>query len=260
MEITYRSELDFYIFGRTTAAYPLGFAVVGEEQIPLLRRLGPEIIPEELVCFDQPSRVSEFAQAGLHFFAQDRKFQSVLIHPEKYVEKFSPYQVILTPDVTLSADMPPSVRIQNIRASRQAGAVWESRGLNVVPSVRWSSKEDYEVAFSGIPLNSVVAVGTYGATRDRALRKVLLDGLEVLVDKVLPVAILIYGALDNRQKIELEKLTYVRQYAPAVWSRESPIELNFESDDLFTGLDKSQIELPGLDQGIDESLRRLCED
>jgi len=239
LEIIYRSELDFYIFGRTTAAFPLGFQVVGEEQIPLLRRLGPEFIPEELVCFDQPSRVCDFTQAGLHFFAQDRKFQSVLIHPEKYVEKFSKYHVILTPDVTLSSAMPPSVRIQNIRASRQAGAVWQSRGLNVVPTVRWSSKDDYEVAFSGIPLNSVVAVGTYGAMRDRALRKELLDGLEVLVNELEPVSILIYGALDNRQKIELEKLTHVRQYAPKVWSKESSIELDCDSYDLFAGLDKT---------------------
>ena len=238
MEIIYRSELDFYIFGRTTASFPLGFEVVGEEQIPLLRRLGPEFIPEELVCFDQPSRVSEFKKAGLHFFAQDKKFQSVVIHPEKYVEKFSPYQVILTPDVTLSTGMPPSVRIQNIRASRQAGAVWESRGLNVVPTVRWSSKDDYEIAFSGIPSHSVVAVGTYGAMRDRALRKVLLDGLEVLVNRVKPVSILIYGALDDKQKIELGKVTHVRQYVPAVWSKESSIELDFEADDLFAGLDK----------------------
>lgn len=236
MKIVYKSELEFYIFGRTIASYPSDFEVVGEEQIPLLRQLGMDIIPNDLVCFDQITRVNDSEETGLHFFAQDRKFQSVLIHPERYVEKFSQYKVILTPDVTLSPDMPPSVRIQNIRASRQAGAVWESRGINVVPSVRWSCKDDYEIAFSGIPSQSIVAVGTYGATRDRALRHALLNGLEELVNRLEPAAILIFGSLDSRYKKELEKLTHVRQFLPPSWSNFSPREFSVDNDDLFLGL------------------------
>ncbi len=233
MEILYRSDLDFYIFGRAAAAYPSGFEVVGDEQIPVLRQLGSDMVPEHLVCFNQLSRVVEENNTGLHFFAQDRKFQSVLIHPERYVEKFAQYKVVLTPDVTLSLDMPPSIRIQNIRASRQAGAVWESRGLNVIPTVRWSSKDDYEIAFSGIPLQSVVAVGTYGAMRDRILRNLLMDGLVELVNRLKPVSLIIYGAIDSRQKNELETLTNVRQFIPPIWAKEQSGKVELESFDLF---------------------------
>ena len=207
--------------------------MVGVEQIPLLGYLGPEIVPDYLICFDQLSRITDSDQTALHFFAQDRKFQSALIHPEKYVEKFSRYKAVLTPDVTLSLDMPPSVRIQNIRASRQAGAVWESRGLNVIPSVRWTSRADYDIAFSGIPLGSIVAVGTYGAIRDRILRKSLFEGLEELVNRLKPSCLLIYGSLDARRKIELEKLTQIRQYLPQTWSKAQAIPLEQESQDLF---------------------------
>ncbi len=207
--------------------------MVGVEQIPLLRYLGPENVPDHLICFDQLSRIADSKQTALHFFAQDRKFQSVLIHPEKYVEKFSRYKAVLTPDVTLSPEMPPSVRIQNIRASRQAGAVWESRGISVIPSVRWTSKADYDIAFSGIPLGSIVTVGTYGSTRDKVLRDSLFDGLEELVNRLEPSCILIYGSLDIRRKIELEKLTQIRQYLPQTWSKALAMPLEHESQDLF---------------------------
>jgi len=236
LKIVYRSELDFYIFGRTIASYPSDYRVEGEEQIPVLRQLGTEMIPEDLVCFDQLSRVRDSQQTGLHFFAQDRKFQSVLIHPEKYVERFAQYKVILTPDVTLSPDMPPSVRIQNIRASRQAGAVWESRGINVVPSVRWSCKNDYEIAFSGISSQSLVAVGTYGATRDKTLYHALLDGLEELVNRVEPVALLLFGAIDQRHKTELGRHTHVRQFLPPTWKNMPPRDFSSNDYDLFTDL------------------------
>lgn len=233
MEIVYKSELDYYIFGRSTSAFPINFETVGLEQIPVLGKLGVEYIPEKLIGFDQPSRVDNFGKTGIHFFIQDRKFQGALIHPEKLVSQLSKYKVVLTPDCTLSKEMPPSVRFQNIRASRQAGAVWQSRGLSVVPTVRWSCEEDYDVAFSGIPSRSIVAVGSYGAMRDRSLRRTLLNGLEEMVHRLQPASVLIYGSLGSVETKALEITTRIVKFSPPMWNSVPSIENEDSGHTLF---------------------------
>ena len=233
--------MDYYIFGRSNSAFPIDFETVGLEQIPLLGKLGNEYIPEALISFDQPSRVQHFDKTGLHFFIQDRKFQGVLIHPEKFVSRFSNYKVVLTPDCTLSKEMPPSVRFQNIRVSRQAGAVWQSRGLPVVPTVRWSCEEDYDVAFSGIPLRSIVAVGSYGAMRDRSLRRTLLNGLEEMVHRLQPVSVLLYGSMGSGETKALEMKTRIVKFCPPMWNSVSPIEPEDSRFTLFPNHRSSQV-------------------
>jgi hypothetical protein len=236
VEIKYKTDAEFYIFGRTQASYPLGFPTVGEEQIPLLKKLGVNAVPRDLRRFDQPSRVTDFSDTGVHFFSDDSKFQQIILYPERYVEKFSKYKVVITPDVTVSADMPPSVRVQNIRTSRQVGAVWESRGLEVIPSLRWACREDYDIAFSGIELNSIVAVGTYGAIQDKNLRTALLDGLEEILVRIQPAAVLLYGALDNHSLARIRQSTQVFQYFPPMWDKKLPVERELDSYSLFEGL------------------------
>ena len=234
MEISYKTAGDFYIFGRTQASYPLGFPTVGEEQIPLLKKLDIDSIPRHLRRFDQPSRVTDFADTGAHFFSADAKFQQVILHPERYIEKFSKYKVVITPDASVSAAMPPSVRFQNIRTSRQVGAVLESRGLKVVPSLRWSCRDDYDVAFSGIELNSIVAVGAYGAIRDNNLRAALLDGLDQIVERLQPAALLLYGTLDQKSLSRIKQSTQVFQYFPPMWGKKGLVKQNFDKDSLFS--------------------------
>jgi len=235
VEIKYKTDGEFYIFGRTQASYPLGFPTVGEEQIPLLKKLGLNSVPRDLRRFDQPSRVTDFSETGVHFFSYDTKFQQIILHPERYVEKFSKYKVVITPDATVSAAMPPSVRVQNIRTSRQVGAIWESRGLEDIPSLRWACREDYDVAFSGIELNSVVAVGTYGAIRDNNLRVALLDGLEEIVGRIQPAALLLYGALDQDSLSRIGQSTQVFQHFPPMWGKKLPAKRQPDPDSLFAG-------------------------
>lgn len=161
-----------------------------------------EDVPKALCSFDQPSRIISEKDTGVHFYVHDRKFRSVVINPQKYVGKFMNLGAILTPDLTLTLEMPRWVRIQRTHLSRCVGAYFLSRQLNVIPSLRWVELSDLDFVSEGIPQKSVFAVGSYGNSRDSHSRAIFETGLIELIDTLNPVGVLIYGPI----RVEVESL------------------------------------------------------
>ena len=68
-------------------------------------------------------------------------------------------------------------------------------GIPVINNVRWGTSETYKYCFSGIPLNTVGAIGTCGGSPYKLKdRKRFEDGLEELVKVLSPHTIVVYGS------------------------------------------------------------------
>jgi len=217
----YKDIKSIYIFAGVPESYPLGFPVDGIEQIPKLMKLTLDDVPEYLCPFDQLSRVVDEKGTALHFFRDDLTFQEILRVPNQYVEKFSHYKAVLTPDCSLTLGMSPSKRARQTILSRAVGAVWQSRGLKVIPTIRWFDSSDYDLVCSGISQNSVIAISSYGSERDPVLRKNFQDGARAIAQKLNPVAILIYGSISEEFFRSMSKYAKIIHFPSSTSTQQS---------------------------------------
>jgi len=186
-------------------SFPFGCEVEGPDQIPVLKGISLAEIPKALCAFDGVRTDIPYDDVGIHFYRDDSKFSKVLRQPEFFVQKFSKYGAVLTPDVTLGTEMARCQRANNTFASRAAGAVWESRGLKVIPSLRWVSAEDLELVATGVCRNGVIAVSSNGMFRDYNLRREFDFGLNYLLERLTPAAIIFHGKITEKQKHRIEQ-------------------------------------------------------
>lgn len=182
-----------FLLGGMPESYPYGHPVEGPQHIPVLAEPNVTLAPRNLVPFDDRSRWGEIADLGLHFYRDDLKFARALTNPEEFVERFSPFQLVLTPDFSLGRGMPNWMKWQHIALSRAAGVVWQTRGLNVVASLRWLGPEDYDVVALGVPKNSVFTCSMYGAVDDKTELDIFMTGLREMISRLRPEMVLVYG-------------------------------------------------------------------
>ena len=158
--------------------------------MPIIQNNG--VVPTDLIGFNY-AKTSKNKQCGIHFFVDDYQFERVWATPEKYTEILSEYECILSPDFSLYLDMPMPMKIWNIYRSRQIGAYYQSRGINVIPTISWAEKETFEFCFRGVPQKSIVAVSTIGVKKDETALKIWRDGMAEMMRQIEPKTILVYG-------------------------------------------------------------------
>ena len=103
------------------------------------------------------------------------------------------YECVFTPDFSLYMDMPMAMKIWNIYRSRLIGQIMQNAGIRVIPTVSWAEPETYAFCFDGIPEGGNVAVSTVGVMRDKEAKKIFMDGMSAMIEKVKPSMILMYG-------------------------------------------------------------------
>lgn len=180
---------------RTNDAYNLG--IIDYEnltddfwQMPIIQKT--DVIPDDLIGFNY-AKTSENKDTGIHFFVDDYQFERVWNKPEDYVDILSEYDCILSPDFSLYMDMPMAMKIWNIYRSRQIGAYYQSKGIEVIPTISWAEQATFEFCFRGIPKGSTVAISTIGVKRDKNALKIWNDGMAEMIRQIEPSTILVYG-------------------------------------------------------------------
>lgn len=166
------------------------FRCSGFYQIPSLE---PEtFVPERLIDFNAAKSTKDF-DYGVHFFIDDYRFECFWNSPDQYVDKMRLYECAFTPDFSLYMDMPMAMKIWNVYRSRLIGQIMQNAGIRVIPTVSWAEPETYAFCFDGIPEGGNVAVSTVGVMRDKEAKKIFMDGMSAMIEKVKPSMILMYG-------------------------------------------------------------------
>lgn len=191
------------------------FESSNEYGIPDLKN--DQFVPEWLLPVKQRVQYNkteeEMKKGAVHFFVDDYHFEHIWTRPEQTFSLVQRTGNALTPDFSLYTDWPIVAQLWNTYRNRWMGAFWQSRGIKVIPSVSWSTKESYKFCFLGIEKGSNVAISTVGVNRDPEVKKLFIAGFEEMVKQIEPKTILVYG---EKAPLTIEDYAETRWY-PSYW-------------------------------------------
>ena len=137
----------------------------GNLEIPQIKRPDKIIIPSALIPFSQRNRSDNYKEF-VHFYEHDKNFATVLTAAKEHFDCLKKFQGVISPDCSLYRDMPLVLQIANTYMNRAIGHYLQSKGLYVIPNIRWGDERSYttielpeKFAFLGVPKHSIVSIG-----------------------------------------------------------------------------------------------------
>lgn len=174
-------------------------------EIPILEAPNKIVIPEVAIPFSKRKAITNPTKEMLVFYEQDPEFRKFVNIPQDFDEELESIQIISTPDCSLYRDMPLWEQIANIGVSRSVRYYLQQQGKYVIPNVRWGDARTYTKqlfdiapAFSGIPKNSIVSIGTYGCSKSKEDKYFLEAGLEAMLNELMPSDVIVYGSYNSK--------------------------------------------------------------
>ena len=180
-------------------------------------------LPKQLMSYQRVGNSQQPIPPGtaLHFYVYDYLFDgehgiwNSLIRGVEFkhgfnLQKLQGFDYIIVPDFSLYLDMPMAMQIWNIYRSRVVAYALQQLGYKVIINVRWTDENSYEFCFEGIEYGSVVAVGSYGCSKEKVDITLFNAGLEEMIKRIRPSVIIFYGTVKESTKIILER--YEQKY------------------------------------------------
>ena len=100
---------------------------------------------------------------------------------------------IISADFSLFRDYPEEVLIAKCRANRLVDYALQQAGIPMIPTAGFAGESSWEWCFDGLPHNSTVAVTTNCLGRDREAHRLFIGGINAMVEKIHPTAIIVCG-------------------------------------------------------------------
>lgn len=170
-------------------------------EIPRIERPKEFIIPNGLVPFTHRNQSVNFSDF-VCFYEHDYRFGELIYSVKDYVTDLSRFPGVISPDCSLYRDMPLCLQIANTYMNRAIGHFLQSKGLYVIPNVRWGDERSFSTevfpekfAFLGLPQNSIVSIGTYGCIKSSENKSYFKEGLEAMLNEISPEVVLVYGGM-----------------------------------------------------------------
>jgi len=177
----------------------------GYYRIPIIQN--NRYIPKDIIGFNY-AKTSKEKSVGIHFYLDDYQFERVWNRPNKYIDVLKQYDCIFSPDFSLYMDMPMAMKIWNTYRSRLIGQYYQKQGIKVIPTLSWAEKETFEFCFDGIPEGSIVSISTIGIKQNKEALRIWKDGVDELIKRIKPSAILIYGGKLDYDYGDIEVIYY----------------------------------------------------
>ena len=102
---------------------------------------------------------------------------------------------MISADFSLYRDYPEEMLINTCRDNRAVDYALQQAGLPVIPTAGFAGESSWEWCFDGLPLNSTVAVTTNCLGRDRETHRLFVGGINTMVKKIHPTAIVVCGKI-----------------------------------------------------------------
>lgn len=139
-----------------------------------------------------------FEDAFVNWNIDDYKFDGCrgIWHDHGFVlEVLRHFSGAITPDFSTNQDFPEALKIYATYRMRAYGYWLGHNGIEVINNVRWGSEETFKYCFEGIPINSIVAIGTVGGgPRKLVDRDRFETGLYKMVEVLQPHTVIVYGS------------------------------------------------------------------
>lgn len=171
-----------------------GASYIGTQDLPLLQPC--TVIPKWLSLYDKSEK--PLPESCVHFFQDDYKFERVWNKPRTYLPRIKKVGTVIIPDFSVYPDMPNPLKGYNVFRSRAIGYWWQKQGLNVIPCLRCGDEYTDIFIFDGLPKKATVAVGATGCIKNRSVRRVFINGVYKIIERLEPLNLLIYGTINKK--------------------------------------------------------------
>lgn len=171
------------------------FPTEGKYNIPILEPYDYE--PTEFIGFNFARSAKNKSEKGLHFFVDDYQFERLWREPLKYINLIGEFHSVMTPDFSLYTDFPKALQIYNHYRKMWLGALWQSYGYKVIPTIAWSDKDSFQWCFDGVPKGATVAVSSVGTQRGKDTKQAFLDGWNEMLKRLEPETVIFHGDVPN---------------------------------------------------------------
>lgn len=147
----------------------------------------------EFIGFNYAAGAKDRANKGVHFFVDDYQFNRLWTNIDRYTDMLSQFRYVMTPDFSTYTDFPKAIQIYNHYRKHWVGAYLQEYGVNVIPTISWSTPDSFQWCFDGEPEGGTVAVSSVGCMNGKAKRELFLSGYMEMVRRLQPESIIFYG-------------------------------------------------------------------
>lgn len=165
-------------------------------------------IPHNLISYEDAKHIFKtkfnkesdfFVDAFVHFYIDDQKFDGtrdgIWNNPYKALDIIRHFAGAITPDFSTNADFPDAIKRYNTFRMRAFGHWLISNNVTVINNARWGTIETWDYCFDGIPLNSIISIGTVASGLHKLENRPQFEaGLHRLVEIIQPSIIIVYGS------------------------------------------------------------------
>lgn len=182
------------------------FSGYGIFEMPVIKKQDINLDNVSLIGYDKTKLGDKSeTQKLVHFFLDDYKFEVMWNDPEPRLIKLNQYRGVLSPQFSVYYTMPTSLQIYNTFRSRWCGAYFQSKGINVIPTVLWGLPQSYWYCFDGIEKGSIVAVSTIGVRKEKDF---FMQGFNEMLKRIHPSTVICYGKAFDEMKGNIIEVSY----------------------------------------------------
>ena len=172
--------------------------------MPLIKMQDISLEKLSLIGYDKINQSDE-KENTVHFFLDDYRFESIYKNPDDKTERLKKFNAVMSPDFSMFTEMPVSLQLYNCFRNRWVGAYLQSKGIKVIPTVRWGSLESFNFCFDGIEQGCTVAVSTLGIKNEKSH---FMLGYNEMRRRIRPKKIICYGKPFEDMKGDIIEIDY----------------------------------------------------
>lgn len=147
----------------------------------------------EWISFNYAKSCEKREGKGVHFFVDDYQFNRLWTDIDRYIPMLSQFRYVMSPDFSTYTDFPKAIQIYNHYRKHWVGAYLQESGIQVIPTISWSTPDSFEWCFDGEPEGATVAVSSVGCMNGKEKKSLFLAGYKEMVRRLQPETIIFYG-------------------------------------------------------------------
>lgn len=194
-----------------------GAELTGRFDVPRLRK--SKYIPHNIIPFNMAMSEKEPNDKWVHFFIDDYQFERFWNYPKRYIDLLKHFEGVITPDFSMRDTMSKSRRIWNCYRNRVLAYYLQKNNIKTVPSVGWSNYNELDWCLDGLPIDSVLAIETYGSRKKSMSRYGLLKGVERINRELMPRTLVVYGKEIEGINSICKNVIWINNYCQEMKSR-----------------------------------------
>jgi len=171
--------------------------VAGPYQLHVLQPVVLRDTPTQMWSFARKSQAKHAQCSLVHGYLEDSVLMGLANNPARQLAAFADFLAVVTPDFSMTLGMPLHDRVRSAWMGRAAGAFFQSRGLPVIPNIRWAEMSDLDVVLDGTPCQGTIALSSQGLVRDKGLHSTFQQGVSLVLERLAPRQVVFYGPISR---------------------------------------------------------------